>query len=320
MFSPRSASPLLTTVSHHSAPSQTLPDHFHDPSLKFSPRSAPRHNNHESNGDGDDNGDNGGWDSTLRPIAPVAHDPSTARVIAHSRESSLEKLQSGSLAGIPESPQSPPASSTINSPGLRSAASRPSPGGIFERLADPKAAAYGHHRQTSIVHGIQHSRNGSLASSSSSPLSPQMIAAAGAGLLPDRPDLSTMNRLDSEISTPSSMASMASIASRPPTALSGTTANASIHSTEKADSLTIRSTQDSSSSGTLTQRKVERMHSKTRRDHNHHHSHSSRHHRDGPKTVGEYAMHVLFTSVSNVDPDVFTVERHANLDTVHCYG
>ncbi|KAI1450311.1 cell morphogenesis N-terminal-domain-containing protein [Annulohypoxylon stygium] len=297
MFSPRSASPLLTTVSHHSAPSQTLPDHFHDPSLKFSPRSAPRHNNHESNGDGDDNdGDNGGWDSTLRPIAPVAHDPSTARVIAHSRESSLEKLQSGSLAGIPESPQSPPASSTINSPGLRSAASRPSPGGIFERLADPKAAAYGHHRQTSIVHGIQHSRNGSLASSSSSPLSPQMIAAAGAGLLPDRPDLSTMNRLDSEISTPSSMASMASIASRPPTALSGTTANASIHSTEKADSLTIRSTQDSSSSGTLTQRKVERMHSKTRRDHNHHHSHSSRHHRDGPKTVGEYAMHVLFTS------------------------
>ncbi|KAI1461309.1 cell morphogenesis N-terminal-domain-containing protein [Annulohypoxylon moriforme] len=291
MFSPRSASPLLTTLSHHLAPSQTLPDHFHDPSLKFSPRSAPRINTHD--GDGDDDGDNGGWDNTLRPIA---HDPSTSRVIAHSRESSLEKLQSGSLAGIPESPQSPPASSTINSP-LRSAASRPSPGGIFERLVDPKAAAaYGHHRQTSIVHGIQHSRNGSLASSSSSPLSPQMIAAAGAGLLPDRPDLPTMNRLDSELSTPSSMASMASIASRPLTALSGTTANASIHSTDKSEASTIRSTQDSSSSGTVTQKKVERMHSKTRRDHNHHHSHSSRHHRDEPKTVGEYAMHVLFTS------------------------
>jgi hypothetical protein len=44
-----------------------------------------------------------------------------------------------------------------------------------------------------------------------------------------------------------------------------------------------------------TQRKVERMHSKSRRDHPNHHSHSSRH-RDDQKTVGEYALHVLFTS------------------------
>ncbi|RKF71527.1 Cell morphogenesis protein PAG1 [Golovinomyces cichoracearum] len=43
------------------------------------------------------------------------------------------------------------------------------------RLAESKA----HNRQTSIVHGYQHSRNGSIASTSSSPLSPQMIAAAG---------------------------------------------------------------------------------------------------------------------------------------------
>ncbi|KAI1398886.1 cell morphogenesis N-terminal-domain-containing protein [Hypoxylon fuscum] len=265
------------------APSQTLPDHYHE-QLKFSPR--PRLITHHDDGrdedDDYDNGDNGGWESTLKPIT---HDPSTFRAIAHSRESSLEKLQSSGLAGIPESPQSP--SSSTTSPGIRSAASRAGPGGIFERLADPKTATYGHHRQTSIVHGIQHSRNGSLASSSSSPLSPQMIAAAGAGLLPERPDLPTMHRLDSE----SSMTSMASMASRPPTALSGTTVNSSIHSQEKT-----QSNQDGSTSGTITQRKIERMHSKTRRDHAHHHSHSSRHHRDEPKTVGEYAMHVLFTS------------------------
>ncbi|OTA96093.1 hypothetical protein M434DRAFT_28180 [Hypoxylon sp. CO27-5] len=272
------ASSLLTTLSHHLAPSQTLPDHFHDP-LKFSPRpTPPRLNSYD--GDGDDNGDNGGWDNTLRPT--ITHDSSTSRAIAHSRESSLEKLQSGALAGIPESPQSP--SSSITSPGIRTAASRPSPGGIFERLIDPKAAAYGHHRQTSIVHGIQHSRNGSLASSSSSPLSPQMIAAAGAGYLPERPDVPTMNRLDTELAS-------SSMASRPPTALSGTTATSSVHPIEK-----VQSAQDSSSSGTITRGKVERMHSKTRRDHAHHHSHSSRHHRDEPKTVGEYAMHVLFTS------------------------
>ncbi|KAI1481605.1 cell morphogenesis N-terminal-domain-containing protein [Daldinia eschscholtzii] len=275
------------------APSQTLPEHFHD-QLKFSARPTPPRSNttttttttsttstHDDNADNDD--DNGGWDNTLRPIAL---DSSTARAIAHSRESSLEKLQSGgALAGIPESPQS--ASSPITSPGLRAAASRSGPGGIFERIVDPKAvASYGHHRQTSIVHGIQHSRNGSLASSSSSPLSPQMIAAAGAGILPERSDMSTMNRLDSEMST----ASIPTMASRPPTALSGTTANSSIHSER------TQSSQENGIGGTITQKKLERMHSKSRRDHTHHHSHSSRHHRDEPKTVGEYAMHVLFTS------------------------
>ncbi|KAI1650698.1 cell morphogenesis N-terminal-domain-containing protein [Daldinia loculata] len=262
------------------APSQTLPEHFHD-QLKFSARlSPPRLNTHDDNAD-DDEDDNGGWDNTLRPIAL---DSSTSRAIAHSRESSLEKLQSGALAGIPESPQS--ASSPTTSPGLRAAASRSGPGGIFERLVDPKAASYGHHRQTSIVHGIQHSRNGSLASSSSSPLSPQMIAAAGAGLLPERSDLLTIHRLDSEMST----ASIPTMASRPTTALSGTTANASVHLER------VQSSQENNIGGTITQKKLERKHSKSRRDHTHHHSHSSRHHRDEPKTVGEYAMHVLFTS------------------------
>ena len=46
-----------------------------------------------------------------------------------------------------------------------------------------------------------------------------------------------------------------------------------------------------------TQRKLERMQSRARRDHSHQHSHSSRHHKDEQKTVGEYALHVLFTSV-----------------------
>ncbi|KAI1083418.1 cell morphogenesis N-terminal-domain-containing protein [Whalleya microplaca] len=264
------SSPLLTTLSNHIAPSQTLPDHhLHDP-LKFSPRPASRFHVH------DDNDSNDSWDNTLRPIP---HDLSASRAVAHSRESSLEKLQSGGLAGIPESPRAP--SSSVTSPSIRSAASsRQGHVGILERVIDPKAATYGHHRQTSIVHGIQHSRNGSLASSSSSPLSPQMIAAAGAGLLQERPDMVTMNRLDSELAMANS---------RPPTALSGTTANSSMHPLEKTQS-------DSSTNSTITQRKLERMHSKARRDHAPHHSHSSKHHRDEQKTVGEYALHVLFTS------------------------
>ncbi|KAI1327526.1 cell morphogenesis N-terminal-domain-containing protein [Xylariaceae sp. FL0255] len=193
------------------------------------------------------------WDHTLKSLPA---DSAVSRAIQHSRESSLEKL-----AGIPETSQ--PSADTA--PPSRSATARLGIGAIIERAVDSRAIAYGHHRQTSIVHGIQHSRNGSH-SSSSSPLSPQIIAAAGAGLLPVRPDMDT------------------STTSRPPTALSGSTVNASTSSVSE------------STNATLTQQSIERMHSRARRDHMHHHSHSSRHHRDETKTVGEYALHVLFTS------------------------
>ncbi|KAI0395896.1 cell morphogenesis N-terminal-domain-containing protein [Xylariaceae sp. FL0594] len=249
------------------APSQkTLPDQ---------PRSTSRLNSY------DDDSEN--WENTLKPLP---HDSAVSRAIAHSRESSLEKLQAGGLAGIPESPRSAIASATASSsfsPGVRTPVSRPGIGNIIERVIDSKAAAYGHHRQTSIVHGIQHSRSGSL-SSSSSPLSPQMIAAAGAGFISDRSDMPPMARQEVELPA----------ASRPPTALSGSTAIASVHVSDR----TLQSPEGTHT--VTTQRKVERMHSKTRRDHAHHHSHSSRHPRDEQKTVGELALHVLFTSFTAI--------------------
>ncbi|KAI1201320.1 cell morphogenesis N-terminal-domain-containing protein [Nemania serpens] len=242
------------------SPSQkTLPEH---------PRSTSRLNVYDDDYDDDDV-----WENTLKPLP---HDSAVSRAIAHSRESSLEKLQSGGLAGIPESPRS--AVSSV--PSIRTVTSRAGFDTIIERAVDPKAAAYGHHRQTSIVHGIQHSRNGSL-SSSSSPLSPQIIAAAGAGFLSEMPMVA---RQESDISANS----------RPPTALSGSTALSSIHPLEKT--LSISDMNSSPLAHISTQKKVERMHSKTRRDHGHNHSYSSRHTRDDQKTVGEYALHVLFTS------------------------
>jgi hypothetical protein len=262
----------------------------------FPPRSASRLDIHD---DGHD-----GWEHTARRLNPENPAP---RSVTHSRESSLDKIgsPSGALAGIPESPQSSP-SSSVASPGVRSPTSRSGIGGILERVIDPKAAAaYGHHRQTSIVHGIQHSRNGSLASSSSSPLSPQMIAAAGVGLLPDRPEMPGMNRMDSELS----------ISSRPPTALSGTTAGGSaVHPLER----TLSTTEGSTIS--LTQRKMERMHSKTRRDPAHHRSHSSRHHKDDQKTVGEYALHVLFTSVCTPAPQCLIVCGMSHCSNILTFG
>ncbi|KAK8051927.1 Cell morphogenesis protein PAG1 [Apiospora rasikravindrae] len=259
--------PLLTSSSVFVAPSQALAELSQDP-LRHSPRSTSRLNVLDE----DDS-----WENTVRPL-PLSLEPPTSWSASHSRESSLDKSQSIGLAGIPESP--PPSAGPIASPRLpTSAGSRQGFAGILERVIDSKATAYGHHRQTSIVHGFQHSRNGSLASTSSSPLSPQMIAAAGVGLLNERTEPHGTSRTETD----------ATMASRPPTALSGSTANSSMHATLERTASTTES-----NSGTLTQRRVERMHSRSRRDHSHHPSHSSRHHNE-QKTVGEYALHVLFT-------------------------
>lgn len=137
------------------------------------------------------------------------------------------------------------------------------------RLAESKS----HHRQTSIVHGIQHSRNGSFASSTS-PLSPQMIAAAGG----EKSDASNMGD-SSFAASSSSVASGGSFTSN--------------------STLVVERGATATDSNIPSQQRVERMHSgRSRRDHGHHHSHSRHHHKEELKTVGEYALHVLFTSVS----------------------
>lgn len=226
------------------APSQTtLPDH--EP-LKFSPRAVSRLDEEDEEDD---------WQRTIRP-APLA-----PRSVAHSREPSGEKLQ--------------PAQARAHAP----PPSRSAIGGVIERVVEPKASSYGHHRQTSIVHGIgiHHSRNGSLASTGSSPLSPQMIAAAGAGLTPDRPELQPFPRLDAD----------APPAPRPPTALSGSTLASASNPPERTSSAAAG---DAAAGQAPARGKVERKHSgQSRRDH-------ARHHKDEQMTVGEYALHVLFTS------------------------
>ncbi|KUJ06950.1 cell morphogenesis protein-like protein PAG1 [Mollisia scopiformis] len=123
-----------------------------------------------------------------------------------------------------------------------------------------------HNRQTSIVHGFTHSRNGSA---SSSPLSPQMLMAAGG----------------------SDASSMGDTAFTPNLGL-----NNGASSTSSSTTLPER-TSSAADANNLTQRRVERNHSgKSSRDHRHHHSHSRHHHKEELKTVGEYALHVLFTS------------------------
>ena len=128
-------------------------------------------------------------------------------------------------------------------------------------------SAKSHHRNTSIVHGIQHSRNGSVASSSPSPLSPEVIAAAGGDWIESMSDLASLTSMASSGST--------LVPDRGPAATEHHTAGPS-------------------------QQRMERMHSSSgsrsrREQHGRQHSHSKHH--KGEKTVGEYALHVLFTSV-----------------------
>lgn len=204
------------------------------------------------------------WDQAIRPSALT--DPS--RRLPHSRKSSADTTI-----------HSP---SALTSPRLLGGPSRHGLPVAVERPLDySKTAVYGHHRQTSIVHGIQHSRNASQSSMSTSPLSPQMIAAAGVGL--DRSDLQLVAaRFDMEANLPS----------RPGTSLAGPTLSP----------MSSMPMERSASAAEFSypgpgQRKLERMQSKSRRDHPTHQSHS-RTHKDDQKTVGEYALHVLFTSVS----------------------
>lgn len=203
------------------------------------------------------------WNATLKPVSTT---PTFARFGIDARDSPPQTSPSGFRAAVLD---------------LQSQSSSLSP-----RLLVGNSKA--HHRQTSIVHGIQHSRNGSLAStSSSSPLSPQMILAAGG----------------------SENASMGDSSGFAPS-LAGMNNGASFSSSSTLLPERTSSAADSNNNYNLTQKRVERMHSgRSSRDHRHHHSHSRHHHKDELKTVGEYALHVLFTSVG---PSICTSLRPVN--------
>ncbi|KAI9668013.1 MAG: Cell morphogenesis protein PAG1 [Bathelium mastoideum] len=163
------------------------------------------------------------------------------------------------------------------------------------KLDRKPSISYGHHRNTSIVHGIQHSRNASFASPLASPLSPALIAAAAGGgggghgmdALAMSPD-GSMDMSPSSIFTSNTNGSLRSMTST-------STMNGSTPNSEKAS---FDASAGSVNTGTM-HRRPERMHSsKMRRGHDHHRS-QSRHphqHASEQKTVGEYAIHHLFNS------------------------
>lgn len=166
---------------------------------------------------------------------------------------------------------------------------RPGPGldtGVERR---PSNSSYGHHRQTSIVHGFQHSRNpsGSSPSPSASPLSPELIASMGRLTGLDGTEGPGTTRSDS----PRTYAN-----AHGPGALGAVPApgsqGASSIAEEGNDSV------DHPHATTAPNGSHRRLPSngRTLRETAHSRSHS-KHHASESKTVGEYALHHLFNSV-----------------------
>lgn len=195
----------------------------------------------------------------------------------HSRESSTVRGRAADLSTLAPTLQTRRGHSGSKSPDV--SAGRPA--GYDVGLERRPSNSYGHHRQTSIVHGMQHSRNTSMAGSttSASPLSPELIASLGRGGFDEAGLPTKLDQLDSHTNFQTS-AGMAT--SHGAQGTLSTIQDNDIDDVLKGSPASI--THKRMNSGGMARR--ERSHSRSH----------SKHHTDS-KTVGEYALHHLFNSV-----------------------
>lgn len=175
--------------------------------------------------------------------------------------------------------------SSVRSPSMTSATRSPLDlnGGLERR----PSATIAHHRQPSRAHGLyQHSRNTSYVNSpATSPLSPQLNGSASlnANATIEMSGLSAIHQNSFE--------------RRPGDSLAG-----SLHvPINNSSTFTLGGERDSGdvNHATITHKRMDRTYSaKGRRGHNHHRSQSKQQQLVEQKTVGEYALHHLFNSVS----------------------
>lgn len=220
---------------------------------------------------------------------------STPSSTVHSRETSTVRgraLDPSALAPATLQPrnQSKRRRGQSHSKSPETASVRPSPGSDAPLLERKPSNSYGHHRQTSIVHGIQHSRNPSFAASttSTSPLSPELIASlsrSGGGAELDITGITKLDFPDMHSAHQSPSGSGPAIYDNPPQGMLST--------------IEDRDTDDVQGSASPVSVAHRRMNSagKPWREGSHSRSHS-RNAQGESKTVGEYALHHLFNSVS----------------------
>ncbi|KAJ5097927.1 hypothetical protein N7532_004928, partial [Penicillium argentinense] len=194
----------------------------------------------------------------------------------HSRESSAVRGRVTEPSTLAPTLQARRGHSGSKSPDVSSGR----PAGYDVGLERRPSNSYGHHRQTSIVHGMQHSRNPSMAGStaSASPLSPELIASLGRGGFDEAGPPSKLDQLDAH-PTYQSPAGIATGHGAPGT---------------------LSTIQDNDIDDTLNGSPISMVHKRmnsggvSRRDRSHSRS-QSKHHSES-KTVGEYALHHLFNS------------------------
>ncbi|KAJ9288667.1 hypothetical protein DTO021C3_3696 [Paecilomyces variotii] len=217
---------------------------------------------------------------------PVRNPQSSSTV--HSRETSAARGRPGdtSVSGLStlQSQQRHRGQSQSKSPEPSSA--RPGPG--YEPNIERRPSnSYGHHRQTSIVHGIQHSRNPSFAASSTTanPLSPEIIASFGRSGSSE-----AESTLAGRLEQPEQQTSYTSPGSNgtshvQPPGLSTIEDN----DTDEPSAAQPRNPTHRKMVSTNGRPRREQSHARTTSKHHHHHPPES-------KTVGEYALHHLFNS------------------------
>ncbi|KAL4786303.1 cell morphogenesis N-terminal-domain-containing protein [Aspergillus varians] len=211
---------------------------------------------------------------------------STPASTVHSRETSAVRgrpLDPSALAPATLQPQGNRRGHS-HSKSPETASVRPSPGNDAPLERKP-SNSYGHHRQTSIVHGIQHSRNPSFAASttSTSPLSPELIASLSRSGGTEQ-EMAGIGRLEyPEMHSSHQSPSVTGAANQHPQGMLSTIED------RDADDVP-----DGASPVSVAHRRMNST-GKPWRDRSHSRSHS-RHLQAESKTVGEYALHHLFNS------------------------
>jgi hypothetical protein len=164
-----------------------------------------------------------------------------------------------------------------------------SSGGILERQP---SVSYSHHRQTSIVHGIQHSRNSSLAQPPALPAwAPQLIAAQENAIQGAIEKGELRSPFTEHSDMPISPMSFASQAASMNATLQGFGHNASqMNLIPLGSTLLTDRPVDLASTGT---KRGDKTHGKSNHRHGHNMS-ASKGSQPELKTVGEYSLHVLF--------------------------
>ncbi|KAI4682406.1 uncharacterized protein J4E88_005296 [Alternaria novae-zelandiae] len=201
--------------------------------------------------------------------------PAAGNVSHHIEHPSSASREPSQTRGRALTASSRTIASRSQTPAVKAASSNSSPDRTLTTLERKPSGSYAHNRNTSIVHGIQHSRNTSFVNSpATSPLSPQIIAAAAGATL------------DGALMSQESIADAFAANGMQPGAGTGNV-YAGV------------GPQAASSDGSISHRKPERAPSarSVRKGHNHHRS-QSRHppHPHELKTVGEYALHHLFNA------------------------